>query len=56
MRFWAACDLGVAVDRDVSNIGQNLGSTIAPLVEIEQFRRRVDERRRVFVGQKGLVL
>jgi hypothetical protein len=42
----------MAVDRDVGEIGQQLGRAVLPLAELEQLRRRVDEARRVAVVEK----
>ena len=48
----AALGLWMAIDRHISNIGQKLGGAVLPLHMLEQFRRRVDEPRRVIVGLK----
>ena len=46
----AAARLGMAVDGDVGDVGQQLGRAVAALVELEQLGRLVDEARRVVVG------
>ena len=55
-RAGAAGDLGVAVDGDVADIGQELGRPVAPLAQLEQLGRLVDEAGRVLAGEEAGML
>ena len=49
-RLRPALGLGMAVDGDVGDIGEEFGRAVAALLDGEQLRRFVDEARRVVVG------
>lgn len=45
-RSWyarAAFDIGMAIDRDIGQIGQQTGRPVTPRLEIQQLRRLVDK-------------
>ena len=53
--FGTAGGLGVTVDGDIGDIGQDLGRPVTPLFEGEKVGRRVDEFGGVAVIQKGVM-
>ncbi|MPL71091.1 hypothetical protein SDC9_16859 [bioreactor metagenome] len=55
-RLRPARGLGMAVHRDVGDVGQDLGAAVAPLLELEELGRGVDELRRVAHAQESRVL
>ena len=52
----AALRLGMPVDGDIGDIGQDAGCPVAPRLELEQLRRLVDELGMILVVEEGRVL
>ena len=53
---WLALRLGMPVDGDIGDIGEDLRRPVAPFPELEEFGRRVDELRRIGIVEKGRML